>query len=229
MEHHDWDLPDGGNGDADTADLGDDPGHGSDAFDLGGHDLPGDDLGDELGGHDLGGHDLGGHELAGHDGPDALDEPLGTENAAAHFDATLADHDGDGFDGFDGPGHDAPGPDLPGPDADLHDGDYAEALFGDLSADDAGWFDHAFPPELGLPDPPEPVDGFPWSDPGTLGAGADQPDDWPGDWSAHGVPDVADLAAYEGVDLPAGADGWAALLHLDDPATSSLARWWLSS
>jgi hypothetical protein len=228
MEHHDWGLPDDSGPDADTADLGgDEPGHLPDAFDLPGH-----DLGDELGGHDLGGHDLGGHDLGRHD---ALDEPLGTENAAAHFDATFADHDGGGLDGDgpDEPGHDAAGPagpdlpdhDLPGPDADLHDSGYAEALFGDLTGDDGGWLDHAFPPELGLADPPEPVDGFPWSDPGALGGGGDLPDDW----SGHGAPDVAELASYEGLDLPAGADGWAALLGLDDPATSSLARWWHGS
>src|SRR5262245_26807642 len=94
MEHHDWGLPDDGSADADTADLGDDG-------DFGAH-LPGgfgDELGPELGGgDDLGGHDLGsdvGHELGADLGrPDALDEPLGTENAAAHFDAALAGHDG---------------------------------------------------------------------------------------------------------------------------------------
>jgi hypothetical protein len=218
MDHHDWDLPDG-DGDADTADLaGDDGGDLPDVFGLGGHDL-GDDLGHELG-------DDGGHELGHLGGPDALDEPLGTEHAAAHFDAAIADADGDDGAGYDGGAE----PDVVGPElADLVpdvDHGYAEAMFGhepqfDVDAD---WLDHAFPPELSIVDPPEPVDGFPWSDPGTLGDG--EPHDYLGDGSLHGAPEASELAGYEGYDLPRGSDVWTVLFGVDDPATSSLARWW---
>ncbi len=82
-----------------------------------------------------------------------------------------------------------------------------------------------FPPALHVP-LPEPVDGFPWADPGLLGdaaigAAADAAPD-PAGW----VADPAGLAAYAGVDLPPDADPWAVLADSDDPATSALARWW---
>ncbi|MEV6302070.1 hypothetical protein AB0M02_21830 [Actinoplanes sp. NPDC051861] len=80
--------------------------------------------------------------------------------------------------------------------------------------------DDTFPPALDI-DLPEPVDGFPWIDPGSLGIA-----------DTHGFtppeePVTADeLAAYAGTDIPPGADGWATLAADEDPATSALARWW---
>lgn len=98
----------------------------------------------------------------------------------------------------------------------------------DLAGDhDAGYHDGDFPPplDLGHP-PPEPMDGYPWSDPATLG---EPPADAPGfDHASYAdaTPTPDDLFAYSGMDTPAGGDLWSALLGSDDPATSSLARWW---
>jgi hypothetical protein len=79
-----------------------------------------------------------------------------------------------------------------------------------------------FPPVVDVGPLPEPVDGFPWIDTGSLGlyhsglveAAAQEP-----------VP-AQDLAAYAAEDLPPGVDPWAALADSDDPATSALAKWW---
>ncbi len=83
-----------------------------------------------------------------------------------------------------------------------------------------------FPPVVDVGPLPEPVDGFPWIDTGSLGlyhAGLDP----------AGVADPAaepvaaqDLAAYAAEDLPPGVDPWAALADSDDPAASALAKWW---
>jgi len=252
MEHHGFDWTgdeDGHDGNAETADLGGDDDLGSP--DLGGHDLGGfGDFGEsDLGGpdQDLGGPDAGGHDAGG------LEEPLGTENAAATFDASVGhegdfddpfgghdpggepgDHDGAGEsglhgahdggdpgDGPDGPGDDGPGDDGPGLDLVGTDPHL------DHTADDPGWDDQPFPPDLGITDPPEPVDGFPWSDPAALGEHADATDDYAQTFDGaldDGAP--ADLAAYDGVELPPGIDAWTALLGSEDPATSALARWW---
>ena len=85
-----------------------------------------------------------------------------------------------------------------------------------------------FPPVVDVGPLPEPVDGFPWIDTGSLGlyrsgldlAGLADP--------AGGAEPVAaqDLAAYAAEDLPPGVDPWAALADSDDPATSALAKWW---
>jgi len=325
MDHHDWQWSaddDGGHSDAETADLsgGDDLGHGEGFTDFGDHDLGGDQ---DLGGHDLGGHDdLGGqHELR----PDSLDEPLGTENAAATYDADVADHGdfdehGAGYSHDDDQGQDPPGvpsggapgdhdaaltsghdlgadpsshgtdPDAHGADLsshgtepgshdpqtddhgagaaadpDAHDGavpgdhhhdvapgdhdgqpdpaaDHADGhayevndghgdatgdhLVGvdpdlDHRADDPGWHDDPFPPELHLDATPEPVDGFPWIDPASLG-GHDVDDYTHSPAGAESL----DLAHYSGIDIPDGTDPWTALFGSEDPATSSLAQWW---
>ncbi|WP_127500937.1 hypothetical protein [Actinoplanes solisilvae] len=78
-----------------------------------------------------------------------------------------------------------------------------------------------FPPALDVGELPEPVDGFPWIDTGSLGivhaAALEQ------------TPDPVrpeELAEYAGVDLPDAQDPWAALAGSEDPATSSLAKWW---
>ncbi|AGL17485.1 hypothetical protein [Actinoplanes sp. N902-109] len=80
----------------------------------------------------------------------------------------------------------------------------------------------AFPSPVDVGELPEPVDGFPWIDTGSLDLSAVHA-------AAVAGPervDPAELAAYAGQDLPPGADPWAALAGSDDPATSALARWW---
>jgi hypothetical protein len=256
MEHHDWDWSDGAGGDSDaeTADLNDDgPDLGgfehTDGF--GDHfEVP---AGDEHAGHDFAAeahHDGGIEEPLGTENATAnYDEALhdfahdtdhaGDEHAdAAHVDA---DHP----DAVD-PDHDAPDTGHPGASPDDHDpgaddhapddhapDDHGEALVGtdpdlDHNADHADWHDdNPFPPGLDI-HAPEPVDGFPWSDPAALGDGA-VPDDY-----AHlvntgdegGPAHAADLAQYDGVEVPPGADAWTHLLGSEDPATSALARWW---
>jgi hypothetical protein len=79
-----------------------------------------------------------------------------------------------------------------------------------------------FPPVLDVGPLPEPVDGFPWIDTGSLGL-VD-----PASVHAAATTPVnpEDLAAYAETDLPPGVDPWAALADSDDPATSALAKWW---
>jgi hypothetical protein len=82
--------------------------------------------------------------------------------------------------------------------------------------------DTVFPPTVDVGPLPEPVDGFPWIDTGSLGlvdpaAVHESPVD--------GV-DPHELAEYAGTELPPGVDPWAALADSEDPATSALARWW---
>ena len=89
----------------------------------------------------------------------------------------------------------------------------------DLPADPA----EAFPPMVDVGPLPEPVDGFPWIDTGSLGlvdAGLVDAD------AGHTAPDPQELAAYAAEDLPPGQDPWAALADSDDPATSALARFY---
>jgi hypothetical protein len=253
MDHNGWggwpdDEP------ADTADLsadgsgfGDsdtgpgDPGGFFDYGDFGGDDLGGDDLGgadfgsghhsgDLGGGDDLGGADFGGgHHVGG-----GVDQPLpdDTFGEADHPDAVdFAGDDGSSASaGFDGdPEHSAPDEVHGTSDGYADDAGAVEHLVGtdpdlDPGLDDPGWHDAGFPPPLGLEHVPEPVDGFPWSDPDLLGdAEVGQLSDVDGGWA---VPPVGDLFSYAGLDLPAGDDAWAALLASDDPATVALARWW---
>jgi hypothetical protein len=82
--------------------------------------------------------------------------------------------------------------------------------------------DTVFPPAVDVGPLPEPVDGFPWIDTGSLGvvdpaAVHDDPVDHV---------DPHELAEYAGTELPPGVDPWAALADSEDPATSALARWW---
>jgi len=78
-----------------------------------------------------------------------------------------------------------------------------------------------FPPALDVGELPEPVDGFPWIDTGSLGV-----------VHAAAAAETTDpvrpeeLAEYAGLDLPEAQDPWAALAGSEDPATSTLARWW---
>ncbi|MFG1603539.1 hypothetical protein [Actinoplanes sp. NPDC049265] len=85
--------------------------------------------------------------------------------------------------------------------------------------------DEMFPPMLEVGPLPEPVDGFPWIDTGSLGmshAGfVDQAmlDRMP-------AQDPSELAAYAAEDLPPGADPWAHLAASEDPATAALAEFY---
>lgn len=77
-----------------------------------------------------------------------------------------------------------------------------------------------FPPPVDVGDLPEPVDGFPWTDATTLGTP---------DLGTHDTTQPVDpheLAEYAGTEIPPGADPWAVLAASDDPATSTLARFW---
>lgn len=208
MSEHGWDGGDWPDDlDPDTGDLG------PDAPDLGG-DLSADPLGGGLEPDfgdaetaDLGGFDPASDGPAG-DLPDhSPDVPLDPAG-----DSTVdAPHTLDGPEAADAaePGGD-PADDLTpvGADPDL-----------DTNAD--GWTDQSFPEPLDL-DAPEPVDGFPWTDPATLGA-EPLPDP---DAGYQGAPEPTELASYAGEEIPPGADPWTALSASEDPATSSLARWW---
>jgi hypothetical protein len=220
------DEPDTG----DTADLGGDPGYGQ-GYEHGfeqGHTFDGHD------GHD--GHD----DFGGGDphGGDDLEEPLGTEHAAEAYDQSVdqSAHDGDGFDTADGDpaqhaGYEPVTDHTTDTGDDGHDGvdalQHAET-FGsdpDLRGGD-GWPEPVFPEELHLDSPPEPVDGFPWSDADALG-GADHSLSAAYDPAVHqDLADPSGLAGYDGVDVPPGADAWSLLLSSEDPATSSLAGFW---
>jgi hypothetical protein len=178
---------------------------------------------------------------------DHADHGDGHDDAGLHHDDALVPddihdvHDAGEHDTDDGsPWHDEP--------AEVHDDTpYEHHAASPVDAEDEPWT----PPEhdMGLvgadpdalpdagPDPvdmfpqvvdvgplPEPVDGFPWIDTGSLGVV---------DAHAIGTVDTHDaevtpqeLAEYAGADLPPGADPWAALADSEDPATSTLARWW---
>ncbi|GIM94932.1 hypothetical protein [Paractinoplanes toevensis] len=110
-------------------------------------------------------------------------------------------------------GEDHPAAELPTPEADTTP-DLPEA---ELS-------DSVFPPAVDVGELPEPVDGFPWIDTGSLGLADIQA-------ALHetGTTDPvqpAELAEYAGTDLPPGTDPWATLAESDDPATAALAKWW---
>lgn len=246
MDGH-WEWSEGGDN-ADTADLGGDDGgadlHGGYSADFGADEHP-------HGGYDGDGDDLGGHD-AGHPGGDDLEEPLGTEHAAHDYDQSLHDTGAD-LDGGDGhptfePGHDtghdtghtdpsdaSDHGDPAGQDGDegLLGQDGHEAAFGtdpdvDTSGDDPAWHDVQFPEQLHLDNPPEPVDGFPWTDVDVLG-GPDHSLSAAYDPAVAGAdahPEPSGLAAYAGAEVPPGGDPWALLLGSDDPATSSLAGFW---
>ncbi|MGH8881391.1 MAG: hypothetical protein ACRD0P_29255, partial [Stackebrandtia sp.] len=88
----------------------------------------------------------------------------------------------------------------------------------DLADDDA--FHPEFPPDLDLDTVPEPIDGPPWSDADLLGDAGDSADTT---WAAFNNTDsMNELFTMDGT---SGGD-WEALLASDDPAVSSLARWW---
>jgi hypothetical protein len=112
--------------------------------------------------------------------------------------------------------HDAPAEHLVGTDPDV-----------DSHSDADAWYDHSFPPPLELEHVPEPVDGFPWSDPSVLGHGLSEP---AGELDGgYGAPPVTDLFEYSGLDAGTGGDAWTQLIGSDDPAAGALARWWAPS
>ncbi|GIF22236.1 hypothetical protein BJ973_002560 [Actinoplanes tereljensis] len=84
--------------------------------------------------------------------------------------------------------------------------------------------DSVFPPAVDVGELPEPVDGFPWIDTGSLGLADIQAALHEADTTDPVQP--AELAEYAGTDLPPGADPWATLAESDDPATAALAKWW---
>ncbi|MGY0233649.1 hypothetical protein [Longispora urticae] len=112
---------------------------------------------------------------------------------------------------------------------DAHDDPHAhdeEPDTAELPVDDLGYPDDVasdggpsdvFPPALDF-DTPEPVDGFPWTDPTSLGTTGDYE-------PAVETPPVSELLAYDGLDAT-DADPWTTLENSEDPATSSLARFW---
>jgi hypothetical protein len=207
--------PDDLGDDADTADLSD-----LTADDGGDDDLTAESgLGPadpDLGGGDPDGLDTPDLDDDGSDGPDGLDG----EPATAGYDVNaLVDEpydDDDGPDATDGPdGEDGEdGEDGMGP---------ADAAADPVGADpdvdpyaDGSWPAPEFPATLDLGVPPEPVDGFPWIDPGTLG----DPSAALTDLSPTDPADPSDLTAYAALDP--GADPAAS----DDPATAALAKFW---
>jgi hypothetical protein len=239
-------------GDADTADLSDseagqgDLGHGYDFDHSSGYDSGLDHPGgfepaDEPGAHahpefshepddahdygtpDYDAHDLGGHDLGGHDDYEYTPHTYAVDGDLAGgvtgHEADLGGHEiidshvepdvHDVPDQFDEPG----GEHLVGTDPDV-----------DSHADDTGWYDHDFPPSLELEHVPEPVDGYPWSDPNVLGHEISEST---GDLhSGYGAPPASDLFEYAGLDGHPDGDAWAHLYGSDDPATGALARWW---
>ena len=201
-------------------------------------------------GHDEHG---GGHDAGGHDEPvGGADSPF-ADDLFAHHDEGSHDFDDDadahvGGNELDagheaGPGHEAdPGHELGGHELggghdttpagdDQHEAglDVTDGHgMGPVGADPDAVPDldqgSLFPPLVDVGPLPEPVDGFPWIDPGSLGlyhAGLVEP------VAADPVAVPAEeLAAYAAEDLPPGVDPWAALAESDDPATSALAKWW---
>jgi hypothetical protein len=207
MDHHDdwahWSEEPAEFGDADTADLGDhDMGHPDDL----GHPEDVSHPDDFSPPEDFGIPEHPGPDLL-HDGDDALgldaphegDDALNLRDDAVHEDFGEAGHD----------------PDQP--------------AFGDpdVPDHDPGGYDGDFPPPLDLGHaPPEPMDGYPWSDPATLGDPSDAGGAVADQYGFAGAPHPDDLFAYAGLQPSDGGDAWSALLGSDDPATSALARWW---
>jgi hypothetical protein len=172
--------------------------------------------------------DVSGHDHLGADHADAELDTADTADLSFAEDYHHAYHDG-GEHPLDGE-HDLPTPIGYG-DLSAHPPDYLHDLAGaedapfgadpdlhPLAATDLAQ-DPPFPPALDL-DTPDPIDGYPWADPDVLGHDSLPPLD-----DTTGGPDPADLFEYAGEQPPAG-DAWAALLASDDPATSTLARWW---
>jgi hypothetical protein len=166
--------------------------------------------------------DLGlGYEFPGDDGVDPEVEGAGDPPDDGHLPGdTAPDHVGDVPELADDVTAGALAPELdpqeavPGTDPDLNP-----------FADDESWNVDPFPVALSFDEPPEPVDGMPWADPDLLG---DPDGRLPDPAAGHqDPPPVAELYAYDATDPASGdPDPWASLVHSDDPATGSLARFW---
>ncbi|GID92179.1 hypothetical protein ACFQFC_04080 [Amorphoplanes digitatis] len=182
--------------------------------------------------HDPGaGHDFTpSHEPVADDGP-FHDDLFGHDDLAPHDAVDGTDLDAGDLDGGDTDGgwDDVHEPGT-GHDDDVADHGVVDVSdghgLGPIGADPDAAPDleqvSVFPPVVDVGPLPEPVDGFPWIDTGSLGlyhAG-------PVDTGAEAAVPAQDLAAYAAQDLPPGADPWAALADSDDPATSTLAKWW---
>lgn len=164
--------------------------------------------------------DPGGHHL-----PDPADDLVAVPEQVP-FDAGPADDDG-----WDEPDPYTEQPDLPDtpePEPAGHPGDAAAPVVEHgqpVGADPDAVAEPAaadvFPPALDVGPLPEPVDGFPWIDTGSLGAA-----DIAAAAEPTGGPSAADLAAHAATDLPPGVDPWAHLAASDDPATAALARFY---
>jgi hypothetical protein len=170
--------------------------------------------------HDFGVHDDGHHYDDHHDEPLPFDEPGHVEPAGdehygwdEHHDDPHDEPVADEHEATDVPGAEQHEPAmLDDPAGTVHD------TAPELTDDPA---EPVFPPAVDVGPLPEPVDGFPWIDTGSLGV-VDPA-------AVHETTDPVrpeELAEYAGTDLPPGVDPWAALADSDDPATSALARWW---
>ncbi|MET8149694.1 hypothetical protein ACIBSW_23520 [Actinoplanes sp. NPDC049668] len=164
------------------------------------------------------------HEPVADDGP-FHDDLFGHDDLAPHDAGGDADLDLDTDGGWDdvhepGTGHDDDAADHGV--VDVSDGHGLGPIGADPDAAPDTEQVSVFPPVVDVGALPEPVDGWPWIDTGSLGlyhAG-------PVDTGADAAVPAQDLAAYAAQDLPPGADPWAALADSDDPATSTLAKWW---
>lgn len=152
------------------------------------------------------------------DGPEESDA-ADDQNQSLEFDDLADDPEPDDDNANPDPGDTEATDDVPDATADPVPGADPDA---DPVADDPSWTSQdPFPPALNLDEPPEPVDGFPWTDPQALG-------DAPADTSTDDPqqPPVDDLYAYDGQQPPDNGNPWDALQRSEDPATSSLARFW---
>jgi hypothetical protein len=173
--------------------------------------------------------DHGDGEHAGDARTDGADGPEHGDGLGFEY----ADLSGEGDQvAFEDTGHDAV--DTPDQHDEPDDVSYAEPVGGthpdlDPVGDHPSWSDDPFPPQLDLGEQPEPVDGFPWSDAAVLGDEHDTGDPSgpsAGSQPAFDPPPAGDLAAYDAHEVAPGEDPWHALAGSDDPATSSLARFW---
>jgi hypothetical protein len=158
------------------------------------------------------------------------DEPAGQHDGLGLEYADLSGEPGDQqYD--DDTGHDDAHDAVAAHDEQDPDVTYAEPIDGshpdlDTVGDHPGWSDDPFPPQLDLGEPPEPVDGFPWSDAAVLGDEHDTSGTAADYQPSFDQPPAGDLVAYDAQEVPAGEDPWRAMAGSDDPATSSLARFW---
>ncbi|WP_305783341.1 hypothetical protein [Symbioplanes lichenis] len=158
-----------------------------------------------------------------HDPDPAADDPGHLEHDAGYDDAyELPEHDLTPVEHHDPGAWEEPAPE-PEIHHDIVDVTGAHSL-GPVGADpdatadpDAG--ETVFPPLVDVGALPEPVDGWPWIDTGSLGT-VTPIDAAPAPVAAH------ELAEYAAEELPPAADPWAALTQSEDPAAAALARWW---